>query len=144
MNIRTPIASIQVIAVLRNASQIHDAEVRASRGPAIRSWFSQIIKTSPHKLACDESVVLQQLEFVIGYVGPRRGAEIVGTDIFAASRILRFAVRQRECVIPASGNRRGGFAVKDRVVRIGVMVASVTPSVIPARQIKRVINRLIN
>lgn len=126
-------ASVEVIAVLRDSGQVHNAEVGTPSASAIGSRLAQVIEAGPDELASDEAIVLHQLKLEVGYVGPRSSAEIVRTDMLDAAWVVGLAVGKREGVVTAGGYGRRRFAVKNWLVRLGLAVASVAPPIIPAR-----------
>ena len=119
--IETPVRLVDIEAVLGEAGEVNDAEIRAARGVvavAIRRRLAEIIEAGPDKLARDKWGSLLAGEFGVRRVRPSRGVKVVGTDLnIGAARAL--VVADGEEVFTAGADARGGFTAENRLVGIG-------------------------
>ncbi len=76
--VRTPVGLIHVVNILREASQVDNAKVRAACRPTVRSRLTDIIETRPDVLSADKVVVLHMTHSTFVTVAPRNMTVIVG------------------------------------------------------------------
>ena len=76
--VRTPLGLIHIVDVLREASQVDNAKVRATCRPTVRSRLTDIIEARPDVLSTDKVVVLYMAHSTFVTVAPRNMTVVVG------------------------------------------------------------------
>src|SRR5436190_19900980 len=80
----TPMGLIEVKAVLREAREVNDPEIRRARWitPAAPwSRLADVVEAGPDKFPGDGGAVVLAKEFVVGRRSPARIVEVVGTHL---------------------------------------------------------------
>src|SRR5258708_1177295 len=106
---RTPPGLIVVVAILRKAALIHDAEVRIDAGPAVRRWLALIVEPGPDETTGDERSLPDRLPGALSRVTPGRSVVVVRRDIALHGVVDVFAT---------SRYRAGGLAPVERLLRM--------------------------
>ena len=113
-----PYATVEPIAVFRDACQIHYAEIRRVAWPGVGvvgMRFAKIVEACPHELPQIPGIIVSQGEVYVGNVAPERGPLVVRR----ALQVLRSGAEglfHREVINPAGTHAGGCFAAKDKAL----------------------------
>jgi hypothetical protein len=73
----SPLRLVEIVHILREASQIHDSEIRTSGRPAVWSRLSNVVEARPYILSADEIIVTYQFQSLFVSISPRSMAIVI-------------------------------------------------------------------
>ena len=76
--VRGQLRLVEIVNILREASQIDYAEVTAACGPAIRRRLADVVEASPYELTAYPRIAAHEEQVLLVGVAPRHMAVLVG------------------------------------------------------------------